>query len=177
MGDPIRRDWERQDGEPPQWFARFTAYRLLGRQRTVQAVWDAERKGRKAKEPSSTWRLISQEWRWQERAAAWDVHVAEEDAAKQAEQRRQLARAVFAKLARRIEDLDAARVTWKTYVDAMSIVFDELRTEYDQQPAAKLDVTLTFRQTIEQIAKARGIDPDDLERETDALIRELGIGA
>jgi hypothetical protein len=37
-----KQPWDRMDGEPPRWFQRFTRYRLMGRQRSLQACIEQE---------------------------------------------------------------------------------------------------------------------------------------
>lgn len=85
MSEPKRQPWGRQrdeDGklEPARWFARFEIYRHLGPERTIEEAWrrwrDRESRGIKGKRPSRHWSAMSQEWRWKERAEAWDRFVA-----------------------------------------------------------------------------------------------------
>lgn len=171
------RPWDRQPGEDARWYARFTAYRLLGRGRTLEAVWRQEAKDHQktGKYPPKHWYAVAAEWNWKERAAAWDIYQAEQDAQYQMERRRAIITKALEKLEKRLDDLDGKPLTWRTFADVMSTLFGEQRIEYDQQPAQQLNVTLSMRQTIEQIAKARGIDADELERRTLERLRELGV--
>jgi hypothetical protein len=43
-----KRPYERMDGEPPRWFLRFTRYRLMGRDRSLQACVEQERQEEQA---------------------------------------------------------------------------------------------------------------------------------
>jgi hypothetical protein len=81
---PQTEAWERQAGEPNRWFARFERYRLAGPSRSLLGTVHAElaEKGdkRQTKVPGA-WSRAAADWRWRQRAEAWD------------EQQRQLARA------------------------------------------------------------------------------------
>ena len=63
---PDTTPWERQDGESPQAWAAFQAFRDLGQDRTLRAA--AEKIGRSR----STLTRYSMEFTWVDRAAAWD---------------------------------------------------------------------------------------------------------
>ncbi len=74
--------WERQPGEPLRWFERFTRYRLMGLNRSIDKVFLLEigqkrpKQARNPKKPeraSGTWRDIAQKFKWAERAEAWDL--------------------------------------------------------------------------------------------------------
>ena len=70
--------WEQQDGEPNRWFQRFSAFRLLGPGRTVIGANNQERekkgKPKQVNTPGS-WSKAATQWRWYERANAWDSDV------------------------------------------------------------------------------------------------------
>lgn len=72
--------WDRQPGERSKWFQRFTRYRLLGYARTFEAVYRDEQQslGLKTGRPSRSWFDIAREWKWRERAEAWDAYMAEQ---------------------------------------------------------------------------------------------------
>jgi hypothetical protein len=67
--------FDQQPGEPILWFARFEAFRRLGPGRSILAVYNAEpgkaRKGPADSAPGA-WKQAAAEWRWSERAEAWD---------------------------------------------------------------------------------------------------------
>lgn len=67
--------WDRLEGEPNQWYARFEQFRLLGPNRTIVAIYNDER-AKKGKSKLYTfppaWQKYAAEWRWRERAEAWD---------------------------------------------------------------------------------------------------------
>ncbi len=71
-------EWDRQEGEPTIWYARFDFYRGMGPTRTLAAAYNAYRRGkdpncRQHTNPDKGWLDNSRKWRWRERAAAWDV--------------------------------------------------------------------------------------------------------
>jgi hypothetical protein len=74
MTDPAH-PYDQQPGEPMLWFARFEAFRRLGPGRSILAVYNAEpgkaRKGPADSAPGA-WKQAAAEWRWSERAEAWD---------------------------------------------------------------------------------------------------------
>jgi len=67
--------WDRQPGEPNRWFGRFERYRLAGPNRsllgTVNGKLSDKDATRKAKVPGS-WNRAFAQWRWRQRAEAWD---------------------------------------------------------------------------------------------------------
>jgi hypothetical protein len=72
---PQSEPWERQPGEPNLWFSRFERFRLTGPSRsllgTVNAELVEEGRKRQAKVPGA-WNRAAIQWRWRERAEAWD---------------------------------------------------------------------------------------------------------
>lgn len=85
------KPWDRLPDEPGVWYERFELYRSLGPGRTLEQAWrlDKERTGLNAKRPHFRWYEVKKEWRWDERAQAWDdyqnhqVRQAEIEAEKQ----------------------------------------------------------------------------------------------
>lgn len=106
MGDPVLSDfegrpWDRQrddDGElePMLWFSRFdTYYRPQGPERSLLGsynLWQAEKGKKKSNSPSGAWYNAWQEWRWQERAEAWDLEERRKRIAEEEAQRREMRR-------------------------------------------------------------------------------------
>lgn len=72
--------WDRQEGEPNHWYQRFTRYRLLGYSRMIETVYREECKslGKTPKRPSTVWFQNCVNWRWKERAEAWDLFLIEQ---------------------------------------------------------------------------------------------------
>ncbi|PSB26191.1 hypothetical protein [Stenomitos frigidus] len=76
--------WSLQPGEPEKWFARFERYRLQGEGRSLEAVYRSEiaadrNRSQRSQRPSSQWYVISKQWRWLERATAWDLAESKQD--------------------------------------------------------------------------------------------------
>lgn len=73
-----RTPWDQQDGEPNRWYQRFNAFRLLGPGRSIEAVYRAECEARvsEVKRPSPLWYKQAEKWAWEQRAQAWDQHLA-----------------------------------------------------------------------------------------------------
>lgn len=73
--------WERLPGELSKWFDRFDRYRLLGPTRSIDAVWRLENAARppearkRGKRPPPFWYQIVKDFRWKERAEAWDENT------------------------------------------------------------------------------------------------------
>lgn len=74
------REWDRQPGEPMEWYRRFRLFLSLGPQRTIEEAyrrWTGE-----AGEPDPVWIEMARNWRWADRAARFDeagVDLAEEE--------------------------------------------------------------------------------------------------
>jgi len=69
--------WEQQAGEPNRWYARFERFRLAGPNRSLLSTLNAERQQRGAKKGKSlpqAWARSVHQWRWRERAQAWDEY-------------------------------------------------------------------------------------------------------
>lgn len=72
--------WERQPGEPLIWYERFTRYRLMGRNRSIDKVYAIERDQKRPKETkkshpraSGAWHNTAVRFEWTERVEAWDL--------------------------------------------------------------------------------------------------------
>lgn len=79
--------WERQPGEPEEWYARFLIYKDLGMSRNLHRAYKAERADTPFPMPPTTgtpisWTHNSRQWHWKERAEAWDKELYEIRAAK-----------------------------------------------------------------------------------------------
>ncbi len=74
MVDCDEEVWTRQADETEQWYARFLAYRDLGRERTVYQAYHAcsWREGLRGIRPGTGWYRAAERWRWEARAASWD---------------------------------------------------------------------------------------------------------
>ena len=84
--DPALDPWERQPGETPKRHARFLAFRDLGLTRTLAKASD------ELALSYSHVRALAAQYRWQDRAAAWDTHQQRQYTAEMEEERRRSAR-------------------------------------------------------------------------------------
>lgn len=86
---PDPQPWALLPGEPARWYARFDAFRSLGSPRTLEAAYRlcAEHEGLAATRPGAIWYAAAQQWRWAERAAAWDAAERERLRAQEEERR------------------------------------------------------------------------------------------
>jgi len=79
---PPDRAWKRLPDEPEDWFARFTVFLMLGTARTMSEVFRREGNGEKVEKSEQRvpagWYEMRDRWRWLERAAAWDLAMANE---------------------------------------------------------------------------------------------------
>jgi len=142
-------DWDRQPGEPALWFGRFDRlYRPLGTERSLLATYNAWRKevGKGASTSvANAWLLRSKEWRWRERAEAWDEaerqerHQAEREAArKRRDDRLVLLHSIKASLSKRLLAMKPDEWDIKQILAAMDLVFEQERLE-DGSPTAVLE--------------------------------------
>jgi hypothetical protein len=162
--------WDRQPGEPPEWYARFERYRLLGTKRSVEQVYAGEpptAKRGKAKRPNPRWYAVAGEWAWRERACAWDVFRVNEDAARQTERRRETVDAALGVLRAKLPDLEQQRFSARTWFEALRIVVDLQRGEYGATPPQKVELTGAYGGPI---AHGHGFDLDKL---TDEQVAQL----
>jgi hypothetical protein len=80
--------WDRLPDEPAAAYARFLCYRNLGPMRSIEAAYAAyaaeaeaipSRMGKAPKGPKKpspgNWKADARQYRWRERAEAWDVHL------------------------------------------------------------------------------------------------------
>lgn len=104
---PVKKPWERQDGESARWHMRFKRYLAGGHTRSVNAVYEAERRekqGKPSNKISACWYEAARRWNWEARAEAWD----EEQGALKAALMRQIAqRSPFVSRPFRIVELNA----------------------------------------------------------------------
>ncbi len=77
--DSSPKAWEQQPNEPPNWYNRFEIYLGLGPSRTPTAAYRIWTGGNS--KLSSTASKRAKEWRWEERAIAYDRANREEKAA------------------------------------------------------------------------------------------------
>jgi hypothetical protein len=103
--------WEQQPGEPSRWYARFERFRLAGASRSLLGAVNTEhlQNGKPStRSVPQGWAKAAQQWRWRERADAWDVHE------------RRLARAAHAQ---QIEEMNRRHVQEARGLQSLAIGF------------------------------------------------------
>ena len=136
--DSSPKPWQQLPDEPPQWYDRFEIYLRLGPSRTLAAayrIW-AGSQGR----PSKTARERAEEWRWQERAIAWDKANRKEkaalEAARSAESRERNLRLnskIFEAISAVFETADLTNLTKEEARDILPSLRGYLRTASELQ--------------------------------------------
>lgn len=74
--------WKRKPEEPLLWYSRFHRFMLLGSRRSLLSAVNQElvEKGRiKQNKVPGAWNNAAQEWKWRDRAAAWDASQQQRD--------------------------------------------------------------------------------------------------
>jgi len=94
--------WDRQEGEPVLWYDRFDRFRAMGPTRSLRGLYaDESGKGKEGQDGTretvpinapTSWREAAVEWRWRERAEAFDLAEIEKRRAGQEKAMEQLHR-------------------------------------------------------------------------------------
>lgn len=149
------REWDRQPGEPILWYERFEEFRLMGAKRSVFAVYVRYRR-LKAGDPKlkvkptipGAWTRARREWRWDERAAAWDKleserrrEEAEEERLRHREIRRAMTTNALNKVYAGLDHLKPEDLKWGEFIGALRALLHDLRDEYDDHPANRHQIT------------------------------------
>ncbi|MDR7496826.1 MAG: hypothetical protein QN174_07705 [Armatimonadota bacterium] len=173
-----RRPWEQWDGETPQAYAAFLAYRDMGRaDRSIRKLAEAyhQRTGRKARTAAARFLRWSRKWSWVFRADQWDAwldqtaeELLRERLGKLAEEWATIVRASRAAIAKALQD-----VLQKLDDPANAPSFGSIYTA--MEIAYKLEHTLAA-ESQERLAQAGGaglagaVDPfDELMRRLDLM--------
>jgi hypothetical protein len=162
MGDGRRDDserdilpWEAQPSEPRRAFRTFEIYRQMPHPRSLRrahALATGEDPDRASSVPGALTRTAKR-WRWQERVAAWDSHIAELDAAL-LEKARRAARARRIAMLDRAGDLIAKRLAaMKDFKAAPHRLIDAMVKTIDSEREELLDAR--------EDRKSRGEDEPD----------------
>ena len=117
--------WERLPGESLTWYQRFERFRLMVPVRSIAAVYHKEQEAKdsvKPRKPTSSkvpgdWYDIAKQWKWEERAAAWDASETARLEAIIAYEQEQVLRAGYALLHKRVEVLTEVAFQLKKYMD------------------------------------------------------------
>lgn len=141
--DGIDQPWQRFEDEPANWYSLFWDYCALGPARTKQKAWNLrrERGEVKGKVVSGAYIAMALEWRWVERAAAFDAWVIGQEQAAYIERRKKAK-------GRRLDVIDAAldeavlvlglakknKVDFDKAITALDKVLKAQRAEFDDEP-------------------------------------------
>lgn len=109
---------ERLPGEPLLWYRRYQRYKLIQPVRSIAAVFQEEeaeriaqlpeeKRGKARTEAPGQWYEGAKQWKWEMRATAWDEQQARELEKEIAAARARVLTSGYARMDRRIEDLDA----------------------------------------------------------------------
>jgi hypothetical protein len=103
--------WERQEGETLLWYRRFERFRLMEPVRKIALVFQEEQqteenRGKQRNEPPGVWYEIAKQWRWEDRAAAWDAYRDEQIETQIVAERKKVLKSRFALMHKRVELLD-----------------------------------------------------------------------
>lgn len=150
-------EWDRQEGEPTLWFARFERFRAMGDSRTLLGCLNAEQDERGTKKHSSclsgAWQEAVKQWRWRGRATAWDDHqraLARQEEGNELAQRRKVwiaqAQGLQNKATERLLSMDADELSPR---DLLAFFTEGLRLE------------LLSRGEAESVTEQRIVSADD----------------
>ncbi|WP_228980152.1 hypothetical protein [Streptomyces sp. DH12] len=130
--DPTLDPWERQPRETPKRHARFLAFRDLGLTRTLAKAAD------ELALSYSHVRAMAAEYRWHDRASAWDAHQQRQYAAEMEEERRRAAR----------EDVRVLRIMTGMIGQALPNVQQQAADMTLAEFTRFVDITLKWRRTL-----------------------------
>jgi hypothetical protein len=110
--------WVQQPGESLVWYKRFTRFRLMEPVRSIAAVFQEVKKGESQSNiPPGSWYEAAKQWRWEERAAAWDASLDKQIEQQIATERKKVLRSRYALMHKRIEKLDEIAQRLIGYLD------------------------------------------------------------
>jgi hypothetical protein len=102
--------WDKQSGESDLWYRRFAKFRLMEPVRKIAFVFQEEQaegsRGKQRTEPPGAWYEIAKQWRWEERAAAWDAFQDDQIEKQIITERKKILRSRYALIHKRVELLD-----------------------------------------------------------------------
>lgn len=186
---PEINPWERQPDEPARWYMRFRCYLAMGRKRSVNGVFEAERQekaGKRTNKAGETWYGAARRYQWEMRANAWDAH---QDESKAQTARDIAARCPFVSRPYRIVSLnnmalalehtlasqDLPALNYLAISKHLQALMQEIAQEVTSwqsemetiSDAAALDAMHDLKRRIEERARER---EEEEEAKTDALI-------
>lgn len=143
--------WDRQPGESAAAYAAFCAYYVLPPgERSIDAAYRAikARQKRDGKRAPGNWAKWSVRFNWVKRALAYDEYRAEQDRIAYEQERRQdkqerirLLKAYRRRLETALAALDPQAAEWRDVTAGLKVVIDELRSEYDDNPTQRVELS------------------------------------
>jgi hypothetical protein len=190
-GTPLK-PWDRQPGEPLEWFMRFEKLRTLGPGATPLMVANLERSlsGREqSKDLTVTWRKMISKWQWRQRHEAYfmdqvrigrlaELEAGEErrkqeeaDRLEERKTRRDMVKMMRSKWAKALTNLNPADVSPRFVLDGFVAILQQGRAEWDDEPIQR------------RLTQSSGDKPDvNIDQRTQNLISisvpgQPGIGS
>ena len=156
-----RPSWDRKPFESAKAFAAFCAFRDLGSDRSVVGAY-REIKGRPAAaQPSGQWKAWASDHQWEERAAAYDAHMAQVEA-----------RAREQEIAKRATEIERRR---KQAQDESWALYEELKGKVQQM--LKLPIVTVTDVDGKKVINPAKWDYSSLTRAIEAMISLMKLGA
>ncbi len=148
------RPWDRQPGEPDEWYERFRRYYLKQdpiQGRSINRAYTLWRRDQgmldEGIKVSGHWRQVAATWRWADRARAYDdyMHALEEEEEIQERRqwrkwRRAVLRAFAAKIHQALKEYEPKKVTLGELTKAIQVVLEQLRAEYQEVPPQRVEL-------------------------------------
>jgi hypothetical protein len=140
--------WDRQSGEPPKPYYRFTLYRDLGPERTLEKV------GKLSGVSAALCEAESAKYQWVARSDQWDAHVQSThdrayltEAARKGRQRAAAHHALLTKAMEALKKLDLSKVKMAEIASAVKVASEGMRLEEGLE-TARVSMELTDARTI-----------------------------
>ena len=150
--DTVPLPWEQWEGESDTWYERFHHYLMQGPRRSIKAAHHSYHQIEGRARVNPRWFNRAAEWRWKERAQAWDSHSYERirDAELQAKldarnMRRSLLTGLGDTIQRAMPRLEKADFGYKSAIDGIKVVTEGLRQEFDELPTSRSESTITVK--------------------------------
>ncbi|WP_433856673.1 hypothetical protein [Streptomyces kronopolitis] len=159
--DPTLPAWEQQPGETPKRYGQFATYRDLGRARTLPRTAELLRRH------PVTVRKTSAEFRWLERAEAYDRHLDKLYEATWLEERRKAAEAdarilgaAIGKVAQRLPSLNAAEMSAGDVIRLMDVAMRHRRVLFGDPTDTVVVTDQAVSPLAAQLADFAGLPAD-----------------
>lgn len=173
--------WDRQEGEPLRWYQRFEKYRLMEPLHSIPKVFQEEQTLKNPEKPrmkpDKDWYAIAKQWRWEERAAAWDASQDDLLEKQIAAEEKNVLREAFALKHRRVKELNRIVEKLIAYVeDEEHIWLPDVKAIGTGPNARQVDLIRfnaalfsEIRAHFDDIAKEKG----ERVKKSDVSIKEL----